>query len=174
MCEVIACGGEARHPGVPGGRLGLAGLAALAPGEAEGAVDGSVVELGEARRAHGEVVEGRGGRGGGGGVVLGEVVVVVVVVEVRGQQAVAVGQEARGEGARVLDRQLLLDEVGQGLAGDVEGVEAQVVVLLLLGGGAEAEGRLPVRGGGHRYRVWEGEEEQQQEEEEETKPYRST
>ena len=58
------------------------------------------------------------------------VVVVVVVVEVRGQQAVALGP--RGEGALVLNRQLLLDEVGQGLAGDVEGVEAQFVVLRLL------------------------------------------
>ena len=93
------------------------------------------------------------------------------------------GGQRRGRRA-VLQGQLLLDEVGQRLAGDVEGVEAQLVLLraLLRGallrrlrGRAEAEGRLPVRGGGHRYRVWEGEEEQQQEEEEEeTKPYRST
>lgn len=62
MCEVISCGDA--HPGVSGGwLLLLTGLAAVAAGETEGAVDGSVVELGEAWQAAGEVV--RGARIGG-------------------------------------------------------------------------------------------------------------
>lgn len=117
----------------------LTGLAVLTAREAEGAVDGSVVELGEARRATGEVVRGVG-------------------AEVGGQQAGAVVRPVVegpwGQGALVLHRQLLLYQVSQGLAGDVEGIEAQVVVLLF-GGGAEAEGRLPVCGGRHWYCVWE-------------------
>lgn len=57
-------------------------------------------------------------------------------------------------GGGLLDRQLFLYEVGQGLPCDVEGVETEVVVLLLLlGRGAETEGRLPVSGGLHRYSV---------------------
>lgn len=56
MCEVISCGDA--HPGVSGGWLLLTGLAVLTAGETEGAVDGSVVELGEARQATGEVVGG--------------------------------------------------------------------------------------------------------------------
>lgn len=51
----------------------------------------------------------------------------------------------------VLNRQLLLYEVRQSLSGDVEGVKSQVIVLLL--GGVETEGRLPVRGGRHWYGV---------------------
>lgn len=99
--------------------------------------------VGEAR-VGGEVVGGREAPRGakasfGGQRGEGEAVVEGAGVE---------GARRQGAGEAVLHRQLLLDEVGQGLAGDVEGVEAQVVVLLLLGG-AEAEGRLPVRGGGH-------------------------
>lgn len=41
MCEVISCGDA--HPRVSGGGLLLTGLAVLAAGETEGAVDGSVV-----------------------------------------------------------------------------------------------------------------------------------
>lgn len=63
MREVIPC--RDAHPGVSSSGLLLTGLAVLAAGEAEGAVDGSVVELGEARQAAGEVVGG-GGVGVGG------------------------------------------------------------------------------------------------------------
>lgn len=56
MCEVISCGDA--HPGVSGGWLLLTGLAVLTAGETEGAVDGSVVELGKAWQAAGEVVRG--------------------------------------------------------------------------------------------------------------------
>lgn len=57
MCEVISCGDA--HPGVSGGGgllLLLTGLAVVAAGETEGAVDGSVVERVDARQATGEVV----------------------------------------------------------------------------------------------------------------------
>lgn len=63
MCEVISCGDA--HPGVSGGWLLLTGLAVLTAGETEGAVDGSVVELGEAWQTTGEVVRGAGVRVGG-------------------------------------------------------------------------------------------------------------
>lgn len=63
MREVIPCGDA--HPGVSSSGLLLTRLAVLAAGETEGAVDGSVVELGEARQAGGEVVGG-GGVGVGG------------------------------------------------------------------------------------------------------------
>lgn len=57
-------------------------------------------------------------------------------------------------GGWLLDRQLFLYEVGQGLPRDIEGVETEVVVLLLLlGGRAETERRLPVSGGRHGYSV---------------------
>ena len=56
MCEVIPCGDA--HPGVSGGWLLLTGLAVLTAGETEGAVDGSVVELGKSRQTAGEVVRG--------------------------------------------------------------------------------------------------------------------
>lgn len=134
VCEVISCGDA--HPGVSGGQLLLAVLAVLTAGETEGAEDGSVVELGEARQAAGEVVRG---------------------VRVHGGQAVtvsAVGEEPRGQGALILHRQLLLDQVGQGFTSDVERIEAQVVVLLFAGR-AEAKGRLPVCGGRHWYCVCE-------------------
>lgn len=58
MCEVISCGDA--HPGVSGGRLLLTGLIVMTAGETEGAVDGSVVELGEAWQATGEVMRGTG------------------------------------------------------------------------------------------------------------------
>ena len=58
MCEVISCWDA--HPGVSGGRLLLTGLAVLTAGETEGAVDGSVVELGKAWQAAGEVVRSAG------------------------------------------------------------------------------------------------------------------
>lgn len=61
MCEVIACGDA--HPGVSGGWLLLTGLTVLTAGETVGAVDGSVVELGKARWAAGEMVGGAGVRG---------------------------------------------------------------------------------------------------------------
>lgn len=64
MCEVISCGDA--HPGVSRGwRLLLTGLAVVAAGETEGAVDGSVVELWEAWEATGEVVGGARVRVGG-------------------------------------------------------------------------------------------------------------
>lgn len=137
VCEVISCGDA--HPRVSGGRLLLlTGLAVLAAGETEGAVDGSVVELGEAWQAAGEVVRG--------GARVGERQARTVIAPL--------GEGARGRGALILNRQLLLDQVGQGLAGDVERVEAQVVVLLFTGR-AEAERRLPVCGGRHWYCVCE-------------------
>lgn len=64
MREVIPC--WYAHPGVSSrGLLLLTGLAVLTARETEGAVDGSVVELGEARQAAREVVGG--GRVGIGG-----------------------------------------------------------------------------------------------------------
>lgn len=55
MCEVIPCGDA--HPWMSGGwGLLLTGLAVVTAGETEGAVDGSVVELVDARQAAGEVV----------------------------------------------------------------------------------------------------------------------
>lgn len=55
MCEGISCGDA--HPWVSGGwRLLLTGLAVVTTGETEGAVDGSVMELVDARQAAGEVV----------------------------------------------------------------------------------------------------------------------
>lgn len=60
MCEVISCGDA--HPGVSGGWLLLTGLAVLTARETERAVDGSVMELGEAWKATGEVVRGAGVR----------------------------------------------------------------------------------------------------------------
>lgn len=63
MCEVIPC--RDAHPGVSGSWLLLTGLAVLTAGETEGAVDGSVVELGEPRQAAGEVVRSTGVRVGG-------------------------------------------------------------------------------------------------------------
>lgn len=56
MCEVISCGDA--HPGVSGSWLLLTGLAVLTAGKTEGAVDGSVVELGEAWQATREMVRG--------------------------------------------------------------------------------------------------------------------
>lgn len=106
MCEVISCGDA--HPGVSGGWLLLTGLAVLTAGETEGAVDGSVVELGEAWQAAGEVVRGAG-------------------VGIGGQAETVVapkGEGTRGQGALILYRQLLLYQVGQGLTGDVERIEA--------------------------------------------------
>ena len=138
MCEVISC--RDAHPGVSGGWLLLTGLAVLTAGETEGAVDGSVVELREARQAAGEVVGGAGvrvERGQAGSVV-----------------SPSVGEEPRGQGALILHRQLLLYQVGQRLTGDVEGIEAEVVVLLFAGR-AEAKGRLPVCGRRHWYCVCE-------------------
>lgn len=60
MCEVISCGDA--HPRVSGGwlLLLLTGLAVVTARETEGAVDGSVVDLGEAWQAAGEVVGGAG------------------------------------------------------------------------------------------------------------------
>lgn len=116
MCEVISCGDA--HPGVSGGwlLLLLTGLAAVAAGEAEGAVDGSVVELGEAWQAAGKVVRGAGIGGWQAGTV-----------------ASPLREGPRGQGALILDRQLFFYEVGQSFAGDVERVEAQVVILLFAG-----------------------------------------
>lgn len=134
VCEVISCGDA--HPGVSGGWLLLTGLAILTAGETEGAVDGSVVELGEAWRAAGEVV-----RGG---------------TWVEGWQArtmiVPLWEGPGGQGTLILHRQLLLYQVGQSLAGNVERIKAQVVVLLFAGR-AKAKGRLPVCGGRHWYCV---------------------
>lgn len=137
MCEVISCGDA--HPGVSGGWLLLTGLAVLTAGETEGAVDGSVVELGEAWEAAGEVVRG-------GGVRVGR--------QQAGTVAASQGEGPWGRGALILHRQLLLYQVGQGLPGDVERIEAQIVVLLFAGR-AEAEGRLPVCGRRHWYCVCE-------------------
>lgn len=59
MWEVIPCGNA--HPGVSGSwLLLLTGLAVVTAGETEGAVDGSVVKLGVAWQATGEVVGGAG------------------------------------------------------------------------------------------------------------------
>lgn len=63
MCEVISCGDA--HPRVSGGwllllLLLLTSLAVVTARETEGAVDGSVVDLGEAWQAAGEVVGGAG------------------------------------------------------------------------------------------------------------------
>lgn len=136
MCEVISCGDA--HPGVSGGWLLLTGLAVLTAGETEGAVDGSVVELGEAWQAAGEVVRGSG-----------------VGVGWQAETMVAPkGERPGGQGALILHRQLLLYQVGQGLAGDVERIEAQIVVLLFAGR-AEAKSRLPVCGRRHWYCVCE-------------------
>lgn len=100
MCEVISRGDA--HPGMSGGwLLLLTGLAVVTAGETEGAVDGSVVDLGETWQATGEVVRGAG---------------------VGGQQATLV-ERPRGQRALILHRQLLLYQVGQRLAGDVERVE---------------------------------------------------
>lgn len=112
MCEVISCGDA--HPGVSGGWLLLTGLAVLTAGKTEGAVNGSVVELGEAWQATGEVVRSTG-------------------VGVRGQQAATMGEWPRRQGALILHRQLLLYQVSQGLASDVKRVEAQIVILLFAG-----------------------------------------
>ena len=106
MCEVTARGGQA-HPGMADW------LAALAAREAEGAIDGSVMELREALGCTGEV-------GGVGGEKAGSVVVGPWVVE-----------SPRGQRALVLHRHFLLDQISQGFAGHVERVEAQVIVLLL-------------------------------------------
>lgn len=111
MCEVVSCGDA--HPGVSGGCLLLTGLAVLTVGETEGTVDGSVVELGEAWQAAGEMMRGAG---------VG-----------KRRQTAPLAEGSRGGGALVLHRQLLLYQVGQGLAGDVKRVEAQVVILLFAG-----------------------------------------
>lgn len=136
MCEVISCGDA--HPGVSGGwlLLLLTGLAVLTAGKTERAVDGSVVELGEAWQAAGEVVRADG-------------------VRVGGQQVASLAERPRGRGTLVLHWQLLLYQVSQGLAGDVERVEAQIVILLFAGW-AEAKGRLPVCGRRHWYCVCHG------------------
>lgn len=68
MCEVIPCGDA--HPGVSGCWLLLTGLAVLTTGEAKGAVDGSMVELGKAWQATGEVVRGAGVGGRQAGIVV--------------------------------------------------------------------------------------------------------
>lgn len=83
MCEVISCGDA--HPGVSGGclLLLLTGLAVLTTGKTEGAVDGSVVELGEAWQAAGEVVRADG-------------------VGVGGQQAASLAERPRGRGTLIL------------------------------------------------------------------------
>lgn len=117
MCEVIPCGNA--HPGVSGGwLLLLTGLAVLTAGETEGAVDGSVVELGEAWQAAGEVVGAAGIRVGG---------------QQAGTVAAPLGEGPWGKGTLILHGQLLLYQVCQGLAGDVERIEAQIVVLLFAG-----------------------------------------
>lgn len=133
VCEVIACGDA--HPWVAGS---LAALVALAAREAEGAVDGPVVELGEARGTAGEVV---------GSVGRQQAVGAVIVRPPKPMEG------SGGQRALVLHREFLLYQVGKGLPGDVKGVKAQVIVLLLLGGGAKAEGCLPICGGGHWYCV---------------------
>lgn len=51
----------------------------------------------------------------------------------RRRQAAPVAERSRGGGALVLHRQLLLYQVSQGFAGDVERIEAQVVILLFAG-----------------------------------------
>lgn len=70
-----------------GGWLLLTGLAVLTAGETEGAVDGSVMELGEARQAAGEVV-------GGARVWVGERQAWAVVT--------SVSEGPRGRGALIL------------------------------------------------------------------------
>lgn len=102
MCEVVSCGDA--HPRVSGGCLLLTGLAVLTAGETKGTVDGSVAELGESWKATGEMMRGVG---------VG-----------RGRQDAPLAEGPRGGGALVLHRQLLLDQVGQGFACDVERVEA--------------------------------------------------
>lgn len=111
VCEVVSCGDA--HPGVSGGCLLLTGLAVLTAGETEGIVDRSVVELGEAWQAAGEMMRGAGVR--------------------RRRQATPLAERSRGGGALVLHRQLLLYQVSQGFASDVERIEAQVVILLFAG-----------------------------------------
>lgn len=110
MCEVVSCGDA--HPGVSGGCLLLTGLAVLTAGETKGVVDGSVVELREAWKAAGEMMRGAG---------------------VRRRQAAPLAERSWGGGALVLHRQLLLYQVSQGFASDVERIEAQVVILLFAG-----------------------------------------
>lgn len=88
MCEVIPCGHA--HPRVSVGGLLLTGLVCMAPGKTEGAVDGSVVELGMSWQATGKVVGGAGVR--------------------RGQTMVTPLREGSwGCRALILHRQLLLD-----------------------------------------------------------------
>lgn len=111
MCEVVSCGDA--HPGVSGGCLLLTGLAVLTVGETEGTVDGSVVELGEAWQAAGEMMRGACVR--------------------KRRQTAPLAEGSRGGGALVLHRQLLLYQVGQGFAGDIKRIEAQVVILLFAG-----------------------------------------
>lgn len=111
MCEVVSRGDA--HPRVSGGCLLLTGLAVLTAGETEGIVDRSVVELGEAWYAAGEMMRGAGVR--------------------RGRQAAPLAERSWGGGALVLHRQLLLYQVSQGFASDVERIEAQVIILLFAG-----------------------------------------
>lgn len=86
MCEVISC--RDAHPGVSGGWLLLIGLAVLTAGKTEGAVDSSVVELGKARQAAGEVVRGAGVR--------------VERRQARTMVVPTMGEEPRGQGALIL------------------------------------------------------------------------
>lgn len=111
VCKVVSCGDA--HPGVSGGHLLLTGLAVLTVGETKGTVDGSVVELGEAWQAAGEMMRGACIR--------------------KWRQTAPLAKGSRGGGALVLHRQLLLYQVGQGFAGDVKRIEAQVVILLFAG-----------------------------------------
>lgn len=83
MCEAISC--RDSHPGVSGSWLLLTGLAVLTVCEIKGAVDGSMVELGEAWQAAGEVM--RDAR-----------------VSVGGRQAAPLGERAWGGGALILHR----------------------------------------------------------------------
>lgn len=137
MCEVISCWDP--HPGVSGGGVLLTGLAVLTAGETEGAVDGSVWELGKAWQAAGEVVRGTG----------------ICVVRWQTKTMIAPLEERPwGGGVLILHRQLFFYEVGKGFAGDVERIEAQVIVLLFAGR-AKAKGCLPVCGGRHWYCVCE-------------------
>ena len=94
----------------------LSGLAVLTAGETEGTIDGSMVELGEAWQAAGEVVGGAG-----------------VGVGVGSQQAAPVGERPWGRGALILHGQLFLYQVSQGLASDVERIKAQIVILMFAG-----------------------------------------
>ncbi len=93
------------------------------------------------------------------GHVLGQAegVIEASVLEVR-RALLAIGEAGlveRGvgrEGGMLLDWQLFLYEVGQGLPCDVKWVEAEVIVLLLLlllGRRAKTEGRLPISGWRH-------------------------